>query len=53
VSPSRHAREDIGKIDEPKAKALVETTAGGHVDAYPRPWDRQDALAQVPELGGR
>jgi len=23
----RHAREDIGKIDEPKAQALLETTA--------------------------
>jgi hypothetical protein len=23
----RHAREDIGKIDEPKAQALFETTA--------------------------
>jgi hypothetical protein len=33
----RHAREDIGKIDEPKAQALFETTAevcGGLATAY-------------------
>lgn len=33
----RHAREDVGKVDDPKARALYETTAevlGGLATAY-------------------
>jgi hypothetical protein len=34
---ARHCREDVGKIDDPKAQALFETTAevlGGLMKAY-------------------
>jgi hypothetical protein len=42
----RHAREDIGKIDEPKAQALFETTAevcSGLTTAYEHYEQRQPA----------
>jgi hypothetical protein len=42
----RHAREDIGKIDEPKAQALFETTAEvciGLTTAYDHYEQRQPA----------
>ena len=35
----RHCREDIGKVDEPKAQAILETTAellDGLINAYSR-----------------
>jgi hypothetical protein len=34
---ARHCREDVGKIDDPRAKAMFETTAevlGGLITAY-------------------
>ena len=37
VSDKNHAREDVGKIDDPRGQALFETTAevlGGLVKAY-------------------
>jgi hypothetical protein len=42
----RHAREDIGKIEEPKAQALFETTAEvctGLTTAYEHYEQRQPA----------
>lgn len=40
-----HAREDIGKVDDPKAQALYETTAevlGGLVTAYQHYLERSE-----------
>jgi hypothetical protein len=52
MSPSRHARGDIGKLDEPKAKALAMTTAGGHVDAYPHPGTGETPWRRCPNSAG-
>lgn len=41
----RHVREDVGKVDEPKAQALFETTAevlGGLKTAYDHYEDNQE-----------
>jgi hypothetical protein len=42
----RHAREDISKVDDPKAQALFETTAevlGGLVRAYEHAEQKSEA----------
>lgn len=45
----RHAREDVGKVDEPKAQALFETTAevcAGLTKAYAHYEQRSEAAWQ-------
>ena len=47
---SDHCREDVGKIDEPRAQALLETTAEV-VDGLAKAYEHYEAKAE-PAWGG-